>query len=68
MEILGTIASIIILISFMMKDIIKIRTINIIGSIIFVIYGVAIESFSVILLNIMLIIVHIYYLAKEVIK
>lgn len=68
MEILGTLASIIILISFIPKNITKIRFINLIGSILFVIYGMTINSFSVILLNVMLITVHTYYLVREVIK
>lgn len=65
-EIIGTIASIIILISFLTNKVSRIRVINIIGSLIFVIYGVLISSFSVLLLNSMLIVVHIYYLIKEV--
>ena len=64
MEILGTMASIIILISFTMKDIKKIRLINIIGSIIFIIYAIYIKSFSVCFLNSMMIFVHIYQLKK----
>lgn len=63
-EILGTLASVIILISFMMKDVVKIRLINILGSICFIIYGFFISSFSVLLLNGILILVHIYYLRE----
>lgn len=63
-EILGTIATIIILISFLMTDIKRIRTINLIGDILYLIYGIIIGSFSIILLNIILSIIQIYYLIK----
>lgn len=63
-EILGTTASVLVLISFLMKGEKKIRTINIIGALIFVIYGILIKSFSVAFLNGVLILIHIYYLKK----
>ena len=59
-EILGTIASVIVLISFLMKSEKKIRLVNIIGAIIFVIYGIGINAFSVWFLNGSLCLVHIY--------
>lgn len=61
-EILGTIASIIVLISFLMKSEKKIRLVNIIGAIIFVIYGIGINAFSVWFLNGGLCLVHLYRL------
>lgn len=63
-EILGTIASIFVLISFLMKGEIKIRLINIVGALIFVIYGVSINAFSVWFLNGGLFLVHIIKLKK----
>lgn len=63
-EILGTIASIIVLISFLMKSEKKIRLVNIIGALMFVIYGLSINAFSVWFLNGSLCIVHIYRLIK----
>ena len=67
-EILGIIASTLVLISFLFKKERSIRLVNILGAITFVIYGFLISSFSVILLNSMLIIVHIIYLTKEMKK
>lgn len=64
-EIIGTIASIIILISFISNKIYKIRIINIIGCTVFIIYGILIKSFSVLLLNSALMLIHVYYLIKE---
>ena len=64
-ESIGILASIIVLISFIAKGENKIRIINIIGALVFVIYGLLINSFSVWFLNGALCIVHIYYLIKD---
>lgn len=64
-EILGTIASVIVLISFLMKGEKNIRLINIIGAICFVIYGIMINAFSVWFLNGALCIIHIIKLLKS---
>ncbi len=64
-EILGISATVFVLISFLMKDAVGIRKINIIGAFLFVIYGVLINSISVWLLNGVLLIVHIYHLRKS---
>ena len=63
-EILGILGSVMVLISFLMKGEMKIRAINIIGAIIFVIYGIIINALSVWLLNAFLCISHIYNLIK----
>jgi len=65
MEILGIIASILVLISFLFKKEKQIRTINIFGAIMFVIYGLLINAFSVWLLNGILVIIHLYYINKN---
>ncbi len=65
MEVLGIIASLLVLVSFTFNNIKLIRVINIIGCILFVIYGLLINSFSVWFLNGALILVHIYYLSKN---
>lgn len=63
-EILGTIASVIVLISFLMKGEVKIRLVNIIGAICFVIYGIMISAFAVWFLNGALVVIHIVKLFK----
>ena len=63
-EILGIIATLFVLASFVLSGEMKIRYINIIGSVIFVIYGAAIGAFSVWLLNSILIIIHLYKIIK----
>ena len=64
-EFLGTFASILVLISFLMKGERNIRLINILGAIGFVIYGLIIGAFSVWFLNGMLCLIHIYKLYKN---
>ena len=68
METIGTIASIIILISFLFTNIKTIRKINVIGCVLFIIYGIKINTFSIWFLNGGLLLIHIYYLIKEEIK
>lgn len=63
-EVLGTIASVMVLISFLMKSEKNIRTINIFGALLFVVYGIGIGAFSVWFLNGSLCLVHLYRLHK----
>jgi hypothetical protein len=64
-ELLGIMATVFVLISFLMRDAVRIRKINIIGAFLFIVYGISINSVSVWLLNGVLLIVHIFYLKKE---
>ena len=63
-EIIGIIASGFVLLSFLYSGEWKIRIVNIIGSVLFVIYGLFIGALSVYLMNGILIIVHISKLLK----
>ena len=63
-EIIGIIAAGFILLSFLYSGEWKIRIINIIGAVLFVIYGLLIGAISVYLMNGILIIVHIRKLIK----
>ena len=63
-EIIGTFASVVVLISFLMTGEGKIRVVNIIGALIFVVYGILIHSFSVAFLNSALVIIHCVKLIK----
>lgn len=63
-EIIGTLASIIVLLSFLVAGEKRIRAVNIIGAIVFVIYGLLINAFSVWFLNGALTIIHLYKLYK----
>lgn len=65
MEILGILAGIVVLLSFIPQNIKHIRIINIIGCILFVIYGISINSISIWLTNSVLGIIHIYQLKRK---
>lgn len=64
MEILGLIATILIVLSMCFKNIKIIRFINLIGSVCFVIYGLSIGALYTWIANTILIFVQIYYLIK----
>jgi len=64
-EVLGIIATLFILVSFIMKGERKIRSINIFGAVLFVVYGFFISSLSNIILNTALIFIHLYYLFSD---
>ncbi len=63
-EILGYAASLMVAISFTMKDIVKLRIINFIGCSLFAAYGLMIGSWPVVLTNGFIAAVNVYFLAK----
>ena len=65
-EVIGILASILVLISFLFKKEKHIRIVNITGAITFVIYGLLINALSIYLLNGILILIHLYYLKKGI--
>ncbi len=65
-EIIGYLASLAVLISFLMKNIKTLRIINTIGCCLFVIYGVMLSfSIPIIITNASIICINIYYLRKS---
>ena len=64
-EVLGILATIFVLLSFLFNEQKLIRIVNIIGAVIFVIYGILINSISVWLLNGVLIVIHLVYLLRR---
>ena len=63
-EIIGILASCFVLMSFIFRKEVFIRSVNIIGALLFVIYGILAGALSVWLLNGILIAVHVYYIAR----
>lgn len=63
-ELIGILASVLTLISFLFTNAIKIRIINLGGAISFMTYGIFLHSPSLIVCNIILIIIHVYHLIK----
>lgn len=61
-EILGYVATIIVAISFLMKDVLKLRCVNSIGCLCFVLYGVLIGAIPVALLNGLIVAINAYYI------
>lgn len=63
-EWIGYLASILIALSMFMKDMIKLRFINLVGSLCFVIYGLVIKAYPVVVTNIVIVGVNLYYIYK----
>ncbi|MGN0145169.1 MAG: YgjV family protein [Clostridium sp.] len=63
-EYIGYAASILVGISMFMKNIIKLRFINLIGCIFFVVYGFIIKAYPVAIVNLIISFTNIYYIYK----
>ncbi len=63
-EILGYAASIMVAISLTMKNIVKLRILNLIGCILFSIYGLLIDAMPVVATNGFIVCVNIYFLIQ----
>lgn len=59
-------ASIIILISFLLKDQIKLRALNSIGSSLFIVYAITRSDYPVIFINLSIIIINIIFIFKSI--
>lgn len=62
MEIIGIFATLFIIVAFLSDDEFQIRAFDLIGALLFIVYGLTIKSFSTILLNFVLTIIQIYKL------
>lgn len=67
-EILGWVATLIIIISFLVNDIKTLRTFSLIGAILWVVYGFVIQSSSIVFLNLVIVGIQIYKLYKIKLK
>ncbi len=63
-EIIGYVASFIILVSLLMSSVKRLRMINLFGSMIFTGYGFAIESYPTAIMNLGIVAIDLYYLIK----
>ena len=59
---IGYIASATVLVSFLFKNIKIVRIVNIVGALFFVIYGLLLPTYPTMVMNLVLIFVHLYYL------
>lgn len=67
MELMAYFASLIVLISFIIKDVILLRVFNTIGCVLFLIYSIYYDKTPLIFLNFMIIVVNIIYVYKPII-
>jgi len=61
-EVIGYLASLFVLLSFLNKDVRRLRIVNSIGCGLFVLYGVLLPSLPIIITNVAILIVNSYYL------
>ncbi|MBT8318246.1 MAG: uroporphyrinogen decarboxylase [Lutibacter sp.] len=65
-EWIGYLASLVLIISFMMKNVNTLRVINSIGALLFVVYGIMLAiSWPIIITNSFILILNIFYLTKK---
>ena len=64
LEWIGYLASVLVLISLLMSSIVRLRWINLVGSIIFSLYGFLIGALPVGFMNLGIVLINVYYLAK----
>ena len=67
-EILGWVATLVIIVSFLVNDIKTLRTFSLIGACMWVIYGFAIQSSSIVFLNLVIVGIQVYKLYKIKLK
>lgn len=63
-EYVGYAASLFVAISFLVKNITTIRLINIVGCVLFIIYGITIHAYPVAVMNSLVVIIHLYHLSR----
>ncbi len=63
-EMLGYLASVLVALSLMMRSLNKLRLINLVGSLLFTVYGFIIGAYPVAVLNAFIVLVNIFYLQQ----
>lgn len=63
-ELVGYVGSFLVLVSFLMTSVVKLRLVNSIGGIIFMIYALIIESYPTAIMNACLVLINFYFLWK----
>jgi len=63
-ELLGYGASLLVAVSLMMKSIVRLRVINLLGALTFVVYGLLIRAYPVALMNALIVGIDLYYLSQ----
>ena len=63
-EIIGYVGSALVLISFLMSSVLKLRVINALGSVVSVFYGICVHTYPTVVMNAALLVINVYYLTK----
>lgn len=63
-ELIGYLGSVLVAVSLMMQSVFRLRIINLIGALIFAVYGFLIHALPIVLLNSLIVGVNMYYLAQ----
>lgn len=63
-EMIGYLGSVLVLVSFLMASVVKLRVINSVGGLIFAVYALLIRSYPTALMNFCLVGINLYYLAR----
>ena len=63
-ELFGYLGSVLVLVSFLLTSVVKLRVVNTIGSVIFAIYALIIHSYPTAVMNFCLVAINLYYLWK----
>ncbi len=64
-EIIGFVATVILVIAYLFHNLLTVRKINTVACVIFVIYGILIKAYSVVLSNSIIAIIHIVNIIRE---
>lgn len=64
MEIISIVASVLVLVNYLVKDALKFRVIAIVGGILFVVYGIHLHSVSLVCMNCVCLVINSVYLFK----
>lgn len=64
LELVGYLGSVLVLVSFLMASVVKLRVVNSVGSLIFAVYALLIHSYPTAFMNVCLVLINLYYLRK----
>ena len=64
LELLGYLASVLVAVSLMMSRILRLRVINLVGSLAFTLYGVLIGAYPVAAVNAFIVLINLWYLSR----
>ena len=63
-EVIGYAGMVLTILAFTLKDVIKLRIISLIACLLWIIYGSHLKDLPIIIVNVSVVIIHVYYLLK----